>query len=134
MNKSKAALFLMELLIVLLFFSIAGAICLQLFSDAHITNNNSSDLSNANIILTNVAEQFYSSDLSSSSNTNESISTYYDDYLNPSANSAFSAYTLVETTSLEDRFVTKHISIFRTKDNSLLLEQDIVRYERMVTP
>ena len=130
MHKSKAALFLMELLIVLLFFSIAGAISLQLFSDAHITNKNSQDRSNANILLTNTAENFYNID-SSELSEGETINYYSKDLYNAEAGSP---YAVTSTVSFDDSFWNNHIVITRTKDDRILIEQDIVRYEREVRP
>lgn len=124
MHKSKAALFLMELLIVLLFFSIACAVCIQLFSDAHITNKRSKEYSNSNIIYTNLAEEFYDADLQDSNDT-----IYYDANLGIcSANQA--DYKAVTSVSHSDRMWTYHISISGCDNNYEYINREIIRYER----
>lgn len=65
MNKSvssKTGLFLLELIIAILFFSVSGAICVQLFVQSHITSRNSVELSRAVEWCQNVAEAFYGCD------------------------------------------------------------------------
>lgn len=46
-SKSKSSLFLMEMIVTLLFFSIAGAICVQLFVQAHILSKQADELNMA---------------------------------------------------------------------------------------
>lgn len=55
---SKSALFLMELLIVILFFSLTAAICMQIFSQAKITADKASELSAAITEAQNAAELY----------------------------------------------------------------------------
>lgn len=58
-NSSKISLFLMELIIAIFFFSLAGAICIQLFVRSHVISNNSVELSYSVLWVQNVAETFY---------------------------------------------------------------------------
>ncbi|MGN0413351.1 MAG: hypothetical protein ACI4FV_09970 [Lachnospiraceae bacterium] len=58
MNRSKTSLFLMELIIAILFFSLACAVCIQLFFKAHQVSRKSEDLSSAVLWCENVAELF----------------------------------------------------------------------------
>lgn len=44
---SRSSLFLMELILVILFFSIAGAICIQIFAKAHLLSRSASELNRA---------------------------------------------------------------------------------------
>lgn len=126
MRKSKAALFLMELLIVLLFFSIACGVCLQLFAYAHLTNKNSKALSDANAIFTNVAEKFYSSDDYSDI---EQTSIYYDYHLQECSKDSASFVVSILTTENES-ITTCHISIINTEDGTEYISQDVSKYER----
>lgn len=126
MRKSKAALFLMELLIVLLFFSIACGVCLQLFAYAHLTNKNSKSLSDANAIFTNVAEKFYSSDDYSDI---EQTSIYYDYHLQK-CTKEYASFIVSISTSSNENITTCHISISDTETGSEYVSQDIDRYER----
>lgn len=56
---SRTGLFLMELIIAVLFFSLAGAICVQLFVQAHIISNKSVELNHGILWAQNTAEAFY---------------------------------------------------------------------------
>lgn len=58
-SSSKTGLFLMELIISLLFFSLAGAICIQLFVQSHMLSNKSVILKHSVLWAQNVAETFY---------------------------------------------------------------------------
>ncbi len=58
-NSSRTGLFLMELILAVLFFSLAGAICVQLFVNSHIVSQNSVDLNNGVLWAQNTAEAFY---------------------------------------------------------------------------
>jgi len=131
MHKSKAALFLMELLIVLLFFSVACAVCLQLFFHAHKTNRESSDLSNANILFTNAAEDFYhDSAPEASENT-----AFFDSDLN-SCDPSCAAFTVTSniTYNSDENRIYDNISVKLTGDEQILISKELVRYERLVKP
>lgn len=131
MHKSKAALFLMELLIVLLFFSVACAVCLQLFFHAHKTNRNSSDLSNANILFTNAAEDFYhDSTPEASENT-----AFFDSDLN-SCDPSYAAYAVTSniTYNSDENRIYDNISVRLAGDEQILISKELVRYERLVKP
>lgn len=56
---SRSGLFLMELIISILFFSLAGAVCVRLFVNAHIVSRDSVELNHALEWTQNVAEVFY---------------------------------------------------------------------------
>ncbi len=60
-SSSKISLFLMELIIAILFFSLASAVCVRLFTSAHILSEDSINLSNAVTWSQNLAEAFYGS-------------------------------------------------------------------------
>lgn len=57
-KQSKNGLVLIEMLIALMFFSLAAAVCLQLFAGARQTNEQSADLNMAVICGQNIAECF----------------------------------------------------------------------------
>lgn len=60
-TSTKSGLFLIELIIAILFFSLASAICIQLFIKAHFVSSNSEDLSMALNQSQSVAEYFKAS-------------------------------------------------------------------------
>ena len=56
---SKTSLFLMELIISILFFSVSGAICIQLFVKAHTLSESSVELNNSVLWTQNISEVFH---------------------------------------------------------------------------
>lgn len=58
-HSSKAGLFLMELIIAILVFSIAGAVCVRMFAKAYTLSIRSKELSHAVTIVQSQAEIFY---------------------------------------------------------------------------
>ena len=54
--KSKTSLFLIELILMVLFFSLSAAICMRVFADAQVTSRNSKNLSNAALNVQSAAE------------------------------------------------------------------------------
>ena len=56
MNSSKSSLFLMELILSILFFSLASAVCVQLFVKSHLISRQSTDLTNSVNLAQDVAE------------------------------------------------------------------------------
>lgn len=58
-SSSKTGLFLMELIIAILFFSVSGAICVQLFVQSHLISKDSVELNHGVEWCQNVAEAFY---------------------------------------------------------------------------
>lgn len=64
MKKSRSALFLMELIIVIFFFAMTSAVCLQLFVKAHMIDVNTRNLNAAIRLAENTGELFYEYGLS----------------------------------------------------------------------
>lgn len=62
MKSSKSSLFLMEMIISILFFSVAAAACIQLFVKAHLIDNQTKEQNQAVIWSQNLAELWYASD------------------------------------------------------------------------
>ena len=60
-NSSKSGIFLMELILSILFFSIAAAVCVKLFVTSHDLSSQSVKLNNAVAMAENIAEVFYGS-------------------------------------------------------------------------
>lgn len=63
MKHSKTGLFLMELIIGILFFSLASALCIQIFVKAHFINEESIQKSQAMKIAHNIVEIYKNDDL-----------------------------------------------------------------------
>lgn len=58
-SHSKTSLFLMEIIIAILFFSLASAVCLRLFAAAHIMSEKDRNINNAILWSQNLSECFY---------------------------------------------------------------------------
>ena len=58
-TNSKTSLFLMELIIVILFFSRASVVCVQLFVNAFSTNGTTKEESQSVVVIQNIAEGIY---------------------------------------------------------------------------
>lgn len=124
MQKSKAGLFLMELLIALLFFAITGAVCLSLFVGAHNINTLSENTARASVLLTNYGERFYNSDFYA----NDSV-TFYDDMLRDCDQSKAS-YRVTATSVQSGELTSVHITISDAENKTVFLEQDLTKHER----
>lgn len=74
MNSSKSSLLLMEMLMTIMFFSVAGAVCLQIYVKAHIVDQKTTDGNNADEWIQNLSESYYSCDADM-----DSIEKIYDD-------------------------------------------------------
>ena len=57
-KKRHSSLFLIELMIALLFFSLAAAICIQFFIQAHLLSQRAENLNEAVLIANSLAEEF----------------------------------------------------------------------------
>lgn len=62
MGHSKTSLFLMELIISILFFSLAATVCIQLFVHSHTLSRETVNMNNAIIETQNITEIYYSND------------------------------------------------------------------------
>ncbi len=61
-RSSRSSLFLMELILVILFFSLASAVCVQMFVRSHVLSSTSVELNNAVVWCESMAEAFYAFD------------------------------------------------------------------------
>ena len=57
-SNSRLSLFLMELIVAIMFFSLSAAVCVRLFASAHIMSENTKNIANATIWTQNLAESF----------------------------------------------------------------------------
>ena len=92
-KQSKSSLFLMEMIITVLFFSIASAVCVQCFVKAHIISQETIELNNSVALATEYAEAMRGTDGSIDSilevfpeavkGDNSYFQLYYDADFNP---------------------------------------------------
>jgi len=87
-NSSKSGLFLMELIMSILFFTLAATVCIQMFVKSHTLSEESVSLNHAVIICQGLADSFYGtdgdltlvSDMFENSKSNQNhITIYYDE-------------------------------------------------------
>lgn len=104
MKHSRSSLFLMEMIIAILFFSLASAVCIQLFAKSHLLSTQTVNKNHAVIWAQNLAESYLASEgdlgtmhdlFTSSQQTEEDTMTlYFDSQWNlcsPGDSSGFSA-------------------------------------------
>lgn len=125
MQKSKAALFLIELLIALLFFSVASAICLQLFVGAHNANKYSDNMSHASMLCSYYAEDFFSSKYA----PDFAPTCYYTDSLNETEYED-AVYCVATSFSYENNYLILHVSVSNLDRSEIYVEQDFSKYKR----
>lgn len=145
----------MELIIVILFFSVASVVCVQLFVNAYRTNISTKESSKATLITQNLAEAYFGcngdlADLSSLYDPavitlgESELELSFDDQWNPTSSEADKAYTAtisVSSTGSEgsDGDAKKapggtmkgaDISINSSLDGHVILTQHISQYEQ----
>ncbi|MFZ2539143.1 MAG: hypothetical protein WAX04_09625 [Oscillospiraceae bacterium] len=124
-SSSRTGLFLIELIVTILFFALASAVCMQLFVKAHLISTHSSDLSMALNEVQSATECFKSSDgsiqsvatilgVKSGENANE-ISVYYDKNWNITDDNI--VYELTLSTNLENPVVAT-ITVTKSADKA----------------
>ncbi len=146
-TNSKTSLFLMELIIVILFFSIASVVCVQLFVNAYNTNTQTKESSQATLLIQNLAEGY----LGTGGNLNEmlplydsaviegnSLSLYYDADWNKVSDGSSAAYVARISDSAgasmdeaESAGTIRRAMIeISKKDGTQIASQEISRYEQ----
>lgn len=132
---SKSGLFLLELMIIILFFAITSAVCVQLFVTAHLTDQHSSDLNRAVLEVQSAAECFKEGTttqelcamLGAKLNSDSTISVRYDKEWNRSLTGENCPYTLqITNQSLTDGMLSADVSMH--KEDDLLFQVTVQRY------
>ncbi len=77
MKSSKSSLFLIELIISILFFSLASAACIQLFTKAHLLDKKTQETNQIVIWTQNLAELWYATDGELASIQNRLLDDYH---------------------------------------------------------
>ena len=125
MNNTKSSLFLIELIITILFFSLAGAVCIQLFVKAHVIDQSTVNKNHAILIAQNLSEGFLGcngdvtalSSLFSDSNTSTDTSQIilaYDSNWNPVTTGSFS-YTATLSYTEDSSYHYADIIVVKTE-------------------
>ncbi|MBC5649027.1 type IV pilus modification PilV family protein [Christensenella tenuis] len=120
MGKSKGRLFLLELVIIILFFSIAAAVCATMFAKAKILGNESADLAAAVMLVQETAETFRATGKLPESEM------FYDAEFKPLENAEGAVYVLNTWIMEKDGLLSAHLSV--AKNGAGLFSVDTARY------
>jgi Tfp pilus assembly protein PilE len=122
--RSKSGLFLMELIIVIAFFALTSAVCIQLFATAHRLSTRSMGLQMSVINAQSAAEVFkmtggnlaHMSDLLGADLQGSSLVMTYDDNWNPTSNETHIRFIMHVETNME---VVPATAVINVNDISL---------------
>ncbi|MFY9199026.1 MAG: hypothetical protein WBK75_07575 [Acutalibacteraceae bacterium] len=128
-SRSKSGLFLMEMIIVILFFSISSAICMKIFSTSKIKSDHSRDISNASVKAQSCAETYkaYSADLEKVASTLDGgfdknrLVVYYDENWQEVEKKDEASYTLTLKNE-DDKYISTAKICVEKKDGKSLFE------------
>ena len=120
MDKSKGRLFLLEIVIIILFFSIAAAVCTSMFAKAKTLSRESAELSAAVMLVQESAETFRA--------TGEipEGAVFYGADFRPVEDAEEAAYVLKAGASEKDGLLSVHLSL--EKNGTALFAVDTARY------
>lgn len=125
-GRSKSSLFLMELIIAILFFSIASAVCIRLFAVAHLESLQSAQLNRAVFCAQSAADALSAANgdpeqltglIGASKTGAGEFSARYDAQCRPTASEAKTAYALnISTSGGNNGVLTADIEVFGIDD------------------
>lgn len=145
-HNNTSSLFLLELILAVLFFSVASALCIQIFTKAHLMSQDASDLNFAVNEVSSMAEQIsagtlHSDTAASSDDTASDPSTqmpddslqdaaaYYDSSY-ASCEKADAVYVLTVHYEPEDTLLKAHISMDTVADNRNIYTLDVTKHRQ----
>ena len=143
-HNNTSSLFLLELILAVLFFSVASALCIQIFTKAHLMSQDARDLNFAVNEVSSMAEQIsagtlHSDTAASSDDTASDPSTqmpddslqdaaaYYDSSY-ASCKKADAVYVLTVHYEPEDTLLKAHISMDTIADNRNIYTLDVTNH------
>lgn len=110
-----SSLFLMELMLAILFFSIASAVCVQIFVKSHLLSKESEALNHAVNVCSNLAETISASPAS----LDEGDTVFYYDNTFTSCEEKDAAYTLTLHIKQSAFDLTAHMSVTDTSGKEI---------------
>lgn len=145
-HNNTSSLFLLELILAVLFFSVASALCIQIFTKAHLMSQDARDLNFAVNEVSSMAEQIsagtlHSDTAASSDDTASDPSTqmpddslqdaaaYYDSGY-ASCEKADAVYVLTVHYEPEDTLLKAHISMDTIADNRNIYALDVTKHRQ----
>lgn len=145
-HNNTSSLFLLELILAVLFFSVASALCIQIFTKAHLMSQDARNLNFAVNEVSSIAEQIsagtlHSDTAASSGDTASDPSTqmpddslqdaaaYYDSSY-ASCEKADAVYVLTVHYEPEDTLLKAHISMDTVADNRNIYTLDVTKHRQ----
>ena len=121
-HNNTSSLFLLELILAVLFFSVASALCIQIFTKAHLMSQDARDLNFAVNEVSSMAEQMPDDSL-------QDAAAYYDSSY-ASCEKADAVYVLTVHYEPEDTLLKAHISMDSIDDNRNIYTLDVTKHRQ----
>lgn len=121
-HNNTSSLFLLELILAVLFFSVASALCIQIFTKAHLMSQDARDLNFAVNEVSSMAEQMPDDSL-------QDAAAYYDSSY-ASCEKADAVYVLTVHYEPEDTLLKAHISMDTVADNRNIFTLDVTKHRQ----
>lgn len=121
-HNNTSSLFLLELILAVLFFSVASALCIQIFTKAHLMSQDARDLNFAVNEVSSMAEQMPDDSL-------QDAAAYYDSSY-ASCKKADAVYVLTVHYEPEDTLLKAHISMDTIADNRNIFTLDVTKHRQ----
>lgn len=121
-HNNTSSLFLLELILAVLFFSVASALCIQIFTKAHLMSQDARDLNFAVNEVSSMAEQMPDDSL-------QDAAAYYDSSY-ASCKKADAVYVLTVHYEPEDTLLKAHISMDTIDDNRNIYTLDVTKHRQ----
>ena len=121
-HNNTSSLFLLELILAVLFFSVASALCIQIFTKAHLMSQDARNLNFAVNEVSSMAEQMPDDSL-------QDAAAYYDSSY-ASCEKADAVYVLTVHYEPEDTLLKAHISMDTVADNRNIYTLDITKHRQ----
>lgn len=121
-HNNTSSLFLLELILAVLFFSVASALCIQIFIKAHLMSQDARDLNFAVNEVSSMAEQMPDDSL-------QDAAAYYNSSY-ASCEKADAVYVLTVHYEPEDTLLKAHISMDTIADNRNIFALDVTKHRQ----
>ncbi|MDY5988916.1 MAG: hypothetical protein SPJ11_04555 [Coprococcus catus] len=121
-HNNTSSLFLLELILAVLFFSVASALCIQIFTKAHLMSQDARDLNFAVNEVSSMAEQMPDDSL-------QNAAAYYDSSY-ASCEKTDAVYVLTVHYEPEDTLLKAHISMDTVADNRNIYTLDVTKHRQ----
>lgn len=121
-HNNTSSLFLLELILAVLFFSVASALCIQIFTKAHLMSQDARDLNFAVNEVSSMAEQMPDDSL-------QDAAAYYNSSY-ASCEKADAVYVLTVHYEPEDTLLKAHISMDTVADNRNIYTLDVTKHRQ----